>query len=529
MKTLLPTLSLLAVSASQTAFAQSQIPPGPTPSPDGALVGAWTQFVPGSAGTAVKAPTVELRFVVQVTPPATRIVPKTNADYCADFAIAYTKSDDTWGIDTGLTARTNYDQKSFPIAVCSKALPGDWKALKLIKPGGTVGDAAEYIQFEGTNTVRAELPGPNKIGRQHKNGTTPVLKSVTLGDTGCRGKNDGQDCQYDWPLQTIAKSALAQSPDLVVHVGDYRYFYEGTSPDTWSYWLQDFVAPTRDLLLAAPWALSRGNHEQCNSYWYGKGFSYLFGPSDASCNYKADQTWSFDVAPGGFDASGNATNSHRYVMIDTSDDNSSQLSDRFEAALKSSNQESTWWVSHIPPVNMLYYHHSVHPGTRGVYDSLAKAIDETKIPLCDTTRTGEPHCRPSTVLLGHNHMFQTVKFKDAASKFTWPQMYIVGHGGVALRGAGVPDSCDYVFSLPDGSVKNAEVTTRRAFGFVTWERSSATKANPSGWSETRMDINGNPWSNVLVSNKKCHSQSLKVADADAVNVKKTPWWKFWDR
>jgi len=528
MKPFLPILSCLALSLPQLAVAQNQpwLADEPDASPDGALVGAWTQFVPGNNTSRLQAPTIELRFVVQ-TSKATK---KSDSAYCEDYAIAFMTSDGSQGVDSKFSARTNFDKTNFPIAVCSKTLPADWYNIKLIKSGGAVTDAAEPIWFENTPTnLTANLPGPYRLGRRHKSGANPVLRSVTLGDTGCRGAGDGQDCNASWPLSTISKSAVQQNPDLVLHVGDYRYYYEGSSPDTWSYWLKDFVAPTQNLLIKAPWALSRGNHEQCSTNWYGKGFSYLFGPTDNACNYLADPTWHFDVAPNGFNASVGAREAHRYVMIDSSNERSRQLDSRFADALKVSDQESTWWITHIPPINMLYYRHRVHTDTQGVYDSFAKAIDNTGITLCDSTRSGVPHCRPSTVLLGHNHMYQTLKFTGGTSNFTWPQMYIVGHGGVKLRSAGVPDYCDYTFDLPDGSTQKAAVITRKDFGFVTWERSTTTTSNPSGWADTPRDKNGNPWNSTIITTNTCHTKkkSETTKETAAVEEQDKPWWKFW--
>ena len=533
MKIKISSLCISIMGLSQAGYAQTSIPPGPISSPDGSLVGAWTQFIPGTGQSKLEPATVELRFVVQAT--STTSPPKLDQAYCGDFVIAYTKSDGTQGLDTKLTARTHplekgkRDSKNFPIAVCTKTLPQDWADLKIIKSTGSISDPAEYIWYEdGATSTQAELPGPYKVGRRHKDGTTAVIRSVTLGDTGCRGARDGQNCQSqnDWPQATIVQSAANQNPDLILHVGDYRYFYEGKTPDTWSYWLKDFVEPARPLLVKAPWALSRGNHEQCSPSWYGKGYSFLFGPTDTPCNFLLDPTWHFDVAPGGFDISGNSSHAQRYIMIDTSNEYGGGLDIRFEDALKQSNQESTWWISHIPPVNMLYYGGAVHPGTRGVYDAMHDAIDNTGIALCDTGRTGQPKCRPNTVLLGHNHMFQTVQFFDKNNHFTWPQMYIVGHGGVDLRGASVPDSCTYTFDLPDKTSKAANIQSRRSFGFVTWERSSATAAKPSGWTAIPRDKNGNPWHHTSPSTQDCVKKDKTVAED--VNVDKKPWWKFWD-
>ena len=118
-------------------------------------------------------------------------------------------------------------------------------------------------------------------------------KIVVIGDTGCRLQNgngtqscndpnpNGTDTPY--PFAAIAALAAAQNPDLVLHVGDYAYrdnpcpagqgYNCGGSPwgFGWDTWQADLFAPGAPLLAAAPWIMTRGNHEQCNRAgqgWY---------------------------------------------------------------------------------------------------------------------------------------------------------------------------------------------------------------------------------------------------------------------
>jgi hypothetical protein len=118
-------------------------------------------------------------------------------------------------------------------------------------------------------------------------------KIVVLGDTGCRLQNgngtqscndpnpDGTDTPY--PFAAVAALAAAQHPDLVLHVGDYAYrdnpcpagqgYNCGGSPwgFGWDTWEADLFTPGAPLLAAAPWIMTRGNHEQCNRAgqgWY---------------------------------------------------------------------------------------------------------------------------------------------------------------------------------------------------------------------------------------------------------------------
>jgi hypothetical protein len=126
----------------------------------------------------------------------------------------------------------------------------------------------------------------------------PVPKStintiVIIGDTGCRLQNGNgtQSCNDPNPFATdtpypfafIAAQAAAVNPDVVLHVGDYAYrdnpcppgqaFNCGGSPwgFGWDTWEADLFAPGAPLLAAAPWIMTRGNHEQCNRAgqgWY---------------------------------------------------------------------------------------------------------------------------------------------------------------------------------------------------------------------------------------------------------------------
>lgn len=121
---------------------------------------------------------------------------------------------------------------------------------------------------------------------------------VVIGDTGCRIKGDEvQNCNTEWPFESVAKAAAAAQPRLVIHVGDYLYREDpcppkslkkcGGSPhgDNWDTWNADFFRPAAKLLAAAPWALARGNHEDCGRAW--RGWFYYLDPrpwQNAACN-----------------------------------------------------------------------------------------------------------------------------------------------------------------------------------------------------------------------------------------------------
>ncbi|HTJ40784.1 MAG TPA: metallophosphoesterase [Kofleriaceae bacterium] len=113
----------------------------------------------------------------------------------------------------------------------------------------------------------------------------PVAKAeriAVIGDTGCRIKIENkqyaiQPCKdpAKWPLAKIAGMLAAKQPQLVIHEGDYIYRKAdcpndrssdcGGSPYgvAWDTLRAELFEPAAALLRAAPWAVPRGNHENC--------------------------------------------------------------------------------------------------------------------------------------------------------------------------------------------------------------------------------------------------------------------------
>ena len=136
------------------------------------------------------------------------------------------------------------------------------------------------------------------------NGSSTINRVVVIGDTGCRIKGPAafgspsgagdplQDCTDDraWPYKRIAAAAASFNPDLILHNGDIHYRegipagvespagVAGTAKNEdflqqkgltntitygWAAWQEDFFKPSGPLLAAAPWGITRGNHESC--------------------------------------------------------------------------------------------------------------------------------------------------------------------------------------------------------------------------------------------------------------------------
>src|SRR5262249_20481927 len=138
-------------------------------------------------------------------------------------------------------------QADFPVRVCEAA----------------IASAKTRILLDGK-----ELPLP----------PADIRRIVVFGDTGCRVENKKvQDCNdgSKWPYAKVAELAAAKNPDVVLHVGDYLYREKPCAPKVkdcpntpvghgWESWNADFFAPSKPLFAAAPWIMTRGNHEICD-------------------------------------------------------------------------------------------------------------------------------------------------------------------------------------------------------------------------------------------------------------------------
>ena len=197
-------------------------------------------------------------------------------------------------------------------------------AVKSVASRGDFYGSARLVDFPVV-TCEAALPANTKSasinGQPLKvlSGNTSVNRVVVVGDTGCRVKGptafvqaaDGtasggdrlQDCSSEaaWPYAKLSRVAASFNPDLIVHNGDMHYregFPEGVEKafggsvnaanggfqqdnasikakfaaaginDSinygWRAWEEDFFKAAGPLLGAAPWAMTRGNHELCD-------------------------------------------------------------------------------------------------------------------------------------------------------------------------------------------------------------------------------------------------------------------------
>jgi len=196
-----------ASSASESAQ-QATAPPG-------SVLAAWSQIV-GPGETASSPPAVVARFVVQGT-----------GQDCGAFTLRSVP--ETAGLKPA--PRNNPDPSSFPITLCQAPLPADWSLVALVE-----NQQPTHISMANGGGPEVLFSGAGRIGRKHKG----EILMITIGDTGCRGKKDQAHCSAgdaDWPFYNLLKTAASRyDPDFVIHVGDFRYYQEGNTPDTWHFW-----------------------------------------------------------------------------------------------------------------------------------------------------------------------------------------------------------------------------------------------------------------------------------------------------
>lgn len=245
---------------------------------------------------------------------------------------------------------------------------------------------------------------------------------VVFGDTGCRIKGDKvQNCNdpAKWPFQRVASAAARARPDLVIHVGDYLYREEpcpadmqascGGTPvgDTWAAWDADFFAPATELLSAAPWAFSRGNHESCDRSW--RGWFYYLDPRKFSGACEAFSA-PYVVKLGNFEL----------AMFDSASTAEKDLDPkniaRYSAELKSLRVEHAWLVLHHPLWGLKVVA-GADPGAPPAESPTEVTAAWEKSPVKGI----------DLVVSGHTHLFELLTFDQGR-----PPQLVAGDGGTDM-------------------------------------------------------------------------------------------------
>lgn len=325
---------------------------------------------------------------------------------------------------------------------------------------------------------------------------------VVFGDTGCKlGAAADADCPAGTPAEPFARlsaAAAATRPDLVIHVGDYNYrgtpskvlFTErdGTAakqvgqwtydagdgteeseacvqaagagfssqsaagsntPDTWEAWDDDFFSAAPELLAAAPWAVSRGNHELCSKG--GPGWFYFLDPhSDLVAGDRQLSCPPPDPARAPID---NVVLTPPYaldlgtltlLMVDSANACDAFTEETFTAAYSrqlawlgrlAPARGTAWWVSHRPLWGVTGFENEKTAGCTA--QDRYGCINQTLQAALGRGLGGALPPAVELVLAGHMHRFQAITFEGSSDPEGpeaggRPPVVIVGNGGVDL-------------------------------------------------------------------------------------------------
>ena len=295
---------------------------------------------------------------------------------------------------------------------------------------------------------------------------------IVIGDTGCRVlRGQIQNCNdpVHWPFRQVATAAAAEKANLVLHVGDYLYRESpcpeasqaecGGSPagDNWDAWNADFFAPAAELLGAAPWVFTRGNHEDCNRAW--RGWFYYLDPRpwDGKCEeYPAP----YVVTLGEFQLAVVDSSANKDAMVDES-----QVT-TYAAQLASLHVKNAWLTTHHP-----------------FWGFYTNRIIGLPLPTSATLEEAWDKAAPkdfSLIISGHVHLFEYVSVDQGR-----PPQLVAGTGGTqmdvpiqismkgtAIRGARVSGSrirekFGYIVLNKDGNHWNLEMKDQQQKVLVT--------------------------------------------------------------
>ena len=389
-----------------------------------------------------------------------------------------------------------------------------------------------------------------------------VRRVAVLGDTGCK-PSDQAGCGLDdpqWPFPALAKAAAANAPDLVLHMGDYNYrgtpshfeqivngsktkvyyydagdgapsnqlcglnapYYsqntaagaEGSDPDRWEAWWLDFFQPAAPLLAAAPWIVTRGNHELCSHA--GPGWLYFLGPSSnlpagggaqVSCppqqNSGPVESHLVFVPPQVIALDGatvvNIDSANACDELNNSADRYAKQFASIAARLDRGDTGTVWLMGHRPTwglegtASTLPYQCDNQPGTGSAqpYVSINRTLQ------CAFGSPSGSALLPKLALSlsGHMHRFEWLTFATGSSR---PPQLIVGNSGV-LEDTSPPTGS---FSQTVDGQKASGFSIEQ-FGFVQLDRSAG-----GAWSGAVVTTDPATWSAVLPA---CGSSSASGA------------------
>ncbi|MFO1324968.1 MAG: metallophosphoesterase [Burkholderiales bacterium] len=362
---------------------------------------------------------------------------------------------------------TAYDKHNtvpavFPVTVCDTVLPAGARRAAI-----------------GARSLPVPAPQPRRI--------------LLIGDTGCRMKASGDSGEFQacndglrWPFATVAFSAAAQAPDLVLHVGDLHYRESACPPGdagcqgspfgfSWTSWEPDFFAPAAPLLAAAPWIFVRGDHETCDRA--GQGWWRMIDPRPLvpgqDCNDAANDDVGNYSEPYAVPFAGDSA----FVVFDSSVVGNKKLKPSDAQFQLYRRQFETAFSLGAPFANAFFANHHPVLGYNSGGTTQAEPGNEALQSVLETIVPGFLFpANVQAVLSGHVHLLQIVGYATGQ-----PPTFIPGNGGTAL----VPNFTSYPKGdtpLPGAVV--ASLLHAPTFGFMTLERAAP------GWTLASYDRNG---------------------------------------
>ena len=317
---------------------------------------------------------------------------------------------------------------------------------------------------------------------------TRIERIVLIGDTGCRLKNADKAWQAcndgaQWPFAAIAAKAAALRPDLVLHVGDYLYRenpcpagQQGCENAVWGYgeagWRADFLDPAAPLLAAAPWAMVRGNHEECARA--GQGWWRLLDPhpllAGRDCIDPAADSAGNHTDPYAVDLGGGA----QLIVADFMELASGKHAD---PAVSTTFHKGMAQIADLAKANKTSFVAAHFPLNAVLWNQgQAGAVAIGSKPVSAMAPGQLSHVR--AMLAGHIHMFQFARFTDR------PSQVIAGFSGTMEDAAIAPADLGEAQGKPGAAPLSALTTIPNRFGYALLERRAR------GWRLTAFAADG---------------------------------------
>ncbi|MCL2658588.1 MAG: metallophosphoesterase [Betaproteobacteria bacterium] len=355
-------------------------------------------------------------------------------------------------------------------------------------------------------TCELEIP-PHTATAQVEGRALPLPRAeikriVVIGDTGCRLKKSDKAYQAcndpeQYPFAKVAAAAAAWKPDLVIHVGDYHYRENACPQDKlgcagspwgygWDAWREDFFKPAAPLLQAAPWIVTRGNHESCARA--GQGWWRLLDPRallpGRDCNDAANDDIGDYSDPYAVPLGGDA----QVIVLDTSNTTGQPIpQDDIRAAKYRDLYRKLDALSQRASYNIGVNHHPILgfaakrdgagkvallPGNQGL-QSVLSALDPLLLPP-----------RVNAMLSGHVHVWQEVSFATPH-----PTQFVTGFSGTQEDIVPLPEILSADATPAVGAVVEQHSSWVNGFGFMTLERSGASAWDVKVWDSAGHAVN----------------------------------------